>query len=140
MLRLDHFIFLRLRIGPGIIDIGAKIVGINMATIHAMESYGLLGLGRNALDFGSSNLYRATADEVTAFVKRHNPKAHCDLKAWAERLATGSQPDASGRALNEAFVGELLEVAGMGYDAVDIADGCKTTIVDPYTWLRSGVG
>ena len=105
-------------------------MGINMATIHAMEGYGLLGHGRNVLDFGSSNLYTATADEIAAFVKRYNPKPRSDLDTWSTRLAAGSQPDASGRALNEAFVGDLLEAAGMGYDAVDIADGYKTTIVD----------
>jgi hypothetical protein len=113
-----------------LINIGAKIMGINMATIHMMESYGLFGHGRNVLDFGSSNLYTATADEITAFVKRYNPKPRSDLNAWAARLAAGSHPDSSGRVLNEAFVGELLEAAGMSYDAVDIADGYKTTIVD----------
>lgn len=101
-----------------------------MATIHEMEGYGLLGRGRNVLDFGSSNLYTATADEITAFVKRHNPKPRSDLAAWASRLAAGSLPDASGQASNQAFVGELLEAADMGYDAIDIADGYKTTIVD----------
>jgi len=101
-----------------------------MATIHVMESYGLFGHGRKVLDFGSSNLYTATADEITAFVKRYNPKPRSDLDAWSMRLAAGSQPDASGQTRNQAFVGDLLEAAGMGYDAVDIADGYKTTIVD----------
>jgi hypothetical protein len=105
-------------------------MGISMATIHVMESYGLLGSGRNVLDFGSSNLYTATADEIVAFVKRHNPKPRSDLNAWAAGLAAGSLLDASGQALNKAFVGEMLEEAGMGYDAIDIADGHKTTIVD----------
>ena len=95
-----------------------------------MESYGLLGRGRKVLDFGSSNLYTATTDDIVAFVKRYNPAPRSDLSAWAARLAAGSQPDASGQALNQAFVGELLEAAGMGYDAIDIANGYKTTIVD----------
>jgi hypothetical protein len=130
MLRLKHLHFLRLRFGPGIINTGAKIMGISMATVHVMERYGLLEAGRNVLDFGSSNLYTATADEIMAFVRRHNPKPRSDLNAWAARLAAASMPDASGQALNQAFAGELLEAAGMGYDAIDIADGYKTTIVD----------
>ncbi len=105
-------------------------MGISMSMIHVMEGYGLLGHGRKILDFGSSNLYTATPEEVAAFVKRHNPKPRSDLDAWAARLAAGSQPDASGQALNQAFAGELFEAAGMGYDAIDIADGYKTTIVD----------
>jgi hypothetical protein len=105
-------------------------MGISMGTVHVMESYGLLGRGRKVLDFGSSNLYTATVDEIVAFVKRHNPQPRSDLSSWAARLATGSQPDGSGQALNQAFVGELFEAAGMGYDAIDIADGYKTTIVD----------
>ena len=89
------------------------------------------GGGRNMLDFGSSNLYTATADEIVAFVKRHNPEPRTRSRCLGRRgLAAGSQLDASGQALNQSFVGEMLEAAGMGYDAIDIADGYKTTIVD----------
>jgi hypothetical protein len=105
-------------------------MGITMSTVHVMERYGLLAAGRNVLDFGSSNLYSATAEEITSFVKRHNPAPRADLDAWARRLAAGSHPDASGNVPNLSFVGEMLEAAGMGYDAIDIADGYKTTIVD----------
>jgi hypothetical protein len=105
-------------------------MGINMATIHVMESYGLLAAGRKILDFGSSNLYTAEADEIVAFVKRHNPAPRTDLNAWAERMASGSQLGADGQALNQSFVGEMLEAASMVYDAIDIAVGYKTTVVD----------
>jgi hypothetical protein len=105
-------------------------MGISMAMVHIMESYGLFGPGRTVLDFGSSNLYTATASEISAFVRRHNPTPRVDLDRWAEQLAAGSQTDASGTALNQAFAGEMLEAAGMGYDAIDIAVGYKTTVVD----------
>ena len=105
-------------------------MGITMSNVHIMERYGLLATGRKVLDFGSSNLYTATADEISSFVKRHNPSPRGDIDAWAARLAAGSLTDASGTALNQSFVGEMLESAGMGYDAIDIADGYKTTIVD----------
>ena len=105
-------------------------MGILMPTIRIMEDYGLLGPSRSVLDFGCSNLYGATAEEVTAFVRRHNPNPRIDLNAWAERLAAGSGVDSSGQALNQAFVGEMLEAAGMRYDAVDIAVGYKTTVID----------
>jgi hypothetical protein len=105
-------------------------MGIHMGMVHVMETYGLLAAGRKILDFGSSNLYSARADEIAAFVRRHNPKPRADLDAWAERLAAGSQTDASGTPLNQSFAGELFEEAGMGYDAIDIAIGYKTTVVD----------
>ena len=105
-------------------------MGISMAIIQLMERYGLLAAGRNVLDLGSSNLYGATAEDITAFVRRHNPNPRADLDPWAQRLATGSGADASGQALNKSFVGEMLEASGMGYDAIDIAIGHKTTIVD----------
>ena len=105
-------------------------MGISMAIIQLMERYGLLAAGRNVLDLGSSNLYGATAEDITAFVRRHNPNPRADLDPWAQRLAAGSGADASGQALNKSFVGEMLEASGMGYDAIDIAIGHKTTIVD----------
>lgn len=105
-------------------------MGINMASIKLMEEFGILGANRNVLDFGSSNLYDATAAEIEEFVRRHNHRPRADLAAWAERLAAKSGKDTSGQAINGAFVGELLEAAGMGYDAIDIAAGYKTTIVD----------
>jgi hypothetical protein len=101
-----------------------------MATIHVMEPYGMFGAGRSVLDFGSSNLYGAEAGDIAAFVRRYNPRPRPDLDALAGRLAAGSQKDASGNALNTAFVGEMFEAAGMKYDAVDIAEGYRTTIVD----------
>lgn len=100
-------------------------MGINMPSIRIMEGYGLFGAGRSILDLGSSNLYEAPALEIIEFVKRHNPAPRKDLLVWANRLSAGSYGG-----MNDAFVGEMLEAAGMTYDAIDIADGYKTTIVD----------
>jgi hypothetical protein len=105
-------------------------MGITMGTVRVMEGYDLLHAGRKVLDFGSSNLYIASAPEIIDFVRRHNPNPRSDLESWAERMAAGSQTDAGGTALNQAFVGEMFEAAGMGYDAIDIAVGYKTTVVD----------
>ena len=105
-------------------------MGISMSTARLMEYYGLLGTGRNLLDFGSSNLYDASAQDISAFVRRHNLNPPEDLDAWAEKLAAGSGKDEHGNALNASFAGELFEAAGMGYTALDIAIGYKTTVVD----------
>lgn len=105
-------------------------MGIRMDVVHVMEDYGILGAGRKILDFGSSNLYGATTEQIVSFVQRHNASPRADLQSWAEKLAAGSGTDTGGTNLNGSFVGELFEAAGMGYDAIDIADGYKTTIVD----------
>lgn len=105
-------------------------MGITMAAIHTMESYGLLGSGRKILDFGSSNLYQASVEQVAAFITKHSATPPTDVHALATRLGNGSQMDASGNALNQSFVGEMFEACGIGYDAIDIAVGYKTTVVD----------
>lgn len=105
-------------------------MGISMSNVHILERYGLLGAGRNILDFGSSNLYSAEASEIMTFVRGHNPTPRADLSDWAKRLAAGSGKDASGTALNQSFVGELFEAIGMRYTAIDIAVGYKTKVVD----------
>jgi hypothetical protein len=102
-----------------------RAVGMLMTNVAQLERLGSLGFGRKVLDFGSSNLYSATAEEIAAFVKRHNPNPRDDLEAWADHLAAGAKPG-----LNQSFIGEMFEAAGMSYAAIDIADGYKTTIVD----------
>jgi hypothetical protein len=111
-------------------NFGGFLVGMYMEFFSALERYGLVGAGRKVLDLGSSNLYLATADEIKAFVRRHNPNPRDDLEAWAARMAAGAQPGADGQASNQSFVGEMLEAAGMEYDSIDIASGYKTTILD----------
>lgn len=105
-------------------------MGIGMSGIRQMEAFGLLAAGRRILDIGSSNLYAAAPDEIADFVRRHAEAPRADLEAWADTLAAGAGTDAAGTALNQAFVGEMFEAAGMGYDALDIAVGYKTTVLD----------
>lgn len=105
-------------------------MGISMGLLNQMEGYGLLGAGKALLDFGSSNLYDATAEDIAALIRRHNRQPRVDLDAWADKLALGSSRDSGGTPRNEAFVGQVLEEAGMIYDAIDIAVGYKTTVVD----------
>lgn len=71
-------------------------MGISMHYVNVMESLGLVGSGKRFLDFGSSNLYGATAEDIKAFVVRHNKSPREDLDAWAKRLADGSGVDAGG--------------------------------------------
>lgn len=105
-------------------------MGISMGAVWTLQRYGMLGAGKKLLDFGSSNLYAAEASDIVSFVQTHNANPRKDLEKWAEKLSAGSKTDANGANLNGSFVGELLEEAGMGYDAVDIAKGYKTEIVD----------
>lgn len=105
-------------------------MGIRMSTIHTFDAQGLFGYDRKILDLGSSNLYGAPMSEIIDFVRKYNPKPRADLDAWAGSLASRSGNAEDGQPRNQAFVGELLEAAGMIYDAIDIADGYKTTIVD----------
>lgn len=105
-------------------------MGISFGAILLLENYGLLGKGKTILDFGSSNIYEATPEEVIGFVERHNPLPRRDLCDWAQDFAEGSGRDEAGVATNRSFAGELFEVAGMTYDSIDIATGYNTTILD----------
>ena len=107
-------------------------MGITMNSIHTMAQKGLFGNGGiNVLDIGSSNLYSADQEAVEGFItkysKQYNQK---DLKSISERLAAGSAYVEGRGGLNEAFVGELFEQAGMEYTSIDIAYGYKTLLLD----------
>jgi hypothetical protein len=100
-------------------------MGVSLGEIERLERLGLLG--RSVLDIGSSNLYSAVTDRLTAFLERRGCRA--DI-TFAERLAAGSAYDSVRGGLNGAFLGELLERAGIDYRSLDIADGYRTTILD----------
>ncbi len=104
-------------------------MAIHWSVIHSMEALGMFPAKGSVLDIGCSNLYGAEPQDILDFVQRHNQGTSQDL-AWATALASrsGFRPD--GIALNQAFVGELLEAAGMTYEAVDIASSYRTTILD----------
>jgi len=106
-------------------------MGVNWAYVLKMEEYGLLPQrGSALLDIGSSNLYAADAVGIRAFVRRHAADAGDDLDAFAERVARGSGYGPVSGGLNESFLGEVIERAGFRYQAIDIADGYRTRIVD----------
>lgn len=106
-------------------------MGVNWVCVQKMEELGLFGNGAcRILDIGSSNLYRANAAEIADFVRRHNPVPRPDLERFAARMAQGSAYDPVTGGTNESFVGEVFEAAGMRYEAIDIAKGYRTTIVD----------
>lgn len=105
-------------------------MAISWSSLEAIEGARLLKPGAHVIDFGSSNLYHASAAQVEAFVARYAPTIPPNLSELAKRLEAGSKLGPDNQALNQAFIGEMFEAAGMTYDAIDIADGYKTTIVD----------
>ncbi|MDP2801173.1 MAG: hypothetical protein Q8O26_04740 [Phreatobacter sp.] len=106
------------------------MMAISWNSLDAIENARLLSPGAHVIDFGSSNLYHATAAQIEAFVARYATTIPDNLSELAQRLEAGSKLGPDGQALNHAFIGEMFEAAGMTYDAIDIADGYKTTIVD----------
>jgi len=106
-------------------------MGISFQMIQKMQELKLMPEKHTAvLDIGSSNLYSASKDEILQFLSSRGITKTTQLSSFAERLATDSLYDHGGGSKNTAFVGELLEKAGFKYDAIDIADGYKTTILD----------
>jgi hypothetical protein len=106
-------------------------MGVNWSYVRQMEERGFLRDGRvRVLDVGSSNLYEAEAGEIERFVRKYNTDPGPGLPEYAARAARGSAYDPVRGGLNETFLGDVLERAGIGYDSIDIAAGHKTTIVD----------
>jgi hypothetical protein len=106
-------------------------MGMTMAAVKRLDSYGLFGAGKNIADFGSSNLYSATAAEVEHFVRKYNPNNPSVFDAvWAQQFAAGTSYNSTEGGLNSSFVGELFDAAGMTYHSIDIAKGYQTTVVD----------
>jgi len=105
-------------------------MAISWSSLEVIEASGVLKPGARVIDFGSSNLYHATASQIEDFVRRYTANPPGNLPELAQRLEAGSKLGPDGQALNQAFIGEMFEAAGMTYDAIDIADGYKTTIVD----------
>lgn len=106
-------------------------MGVSWSFVLQMEALGMLARPDAALlDIGSSNLYNADAAGIAAFVRRHAADPGSDLDAFAERMARGSRYDPVTGGANESFLGEVLERAGFRYEAIDIARGYRTRIVD----------
>lgn len=106
-------------------------MGIAFSYIRKMDELGLFGRGGvNVLDIGSSNLYSATAGEVKGFLRKYGPSAFRGINDFSKCLEQGSGYDSVTGRRNEAFVGELLEAAGMHDESFDIAAGYRTTVLD----------
>jgi len=106
-------------------------MGISLGMIEKMQHLGLFGKGRIAvLDVGSSNLYSAPAEGVVRFLESQGIKTTAEIASFAERMDRGSAYDAVTGGINGTFVGELFEKVGFRYNAIDIADGYRTTILD----------
>ena len=105
-------------------------MGISFTMIQKMHEIKLMQEKQTAvLDIGSSNLYTADQDGILQFLSSHGITKTSQLSSFAKKLAEDSYYDPGG-GKNTAFVGELFEKAGFRYDAIDIADGYKTTILD----------
>ncbi len=107
-------------------------MGISLDMISKMGQLGLYGEGRiSVLDIGSSSLYNAPKEEILGFLSSQGiDTTSTDVVSFAERMERGSAYDLVTGGANGAFAGELFEKAGFRYNAVDIADGYRTTIVD----------
>lgn len=105
-------------------------MGISLNMIEKMHTFGLFGKKGAILDVGSSNLYSAPADGVVRFLESQGIQTSEDILSFAERMDKGSAYDDVTGGSNNAFVGELFEKAGFRYNAIDIADGYGTTILD----------
>ena len=106
-------------------------MGITLKAIQTLQDKSILTAATKALlDVGSSNLYQATPQGILEFLKAFGVSQDEASTAFAKKLAHGSAYDSVSGGKNEAFVGELFEKAGIRYEAIDIADGYRTTIVD----------
>lgn len=107
-------------------------MGITQSSIEKLNGIGLFKQdGMAVLDVGSSNLYSASEAGVKNFLAQYAPDLDgADVSAFASHLTQGSGYNPESGGTNDAFVGELFEKAGFSYDAIDIADGYRTTIVD----------
>jgi SAM-dependent methyltransferase len=106
-------------------------MGVTFSSILRLKGLGLLETANlRVLDIGCSNLYQATEEDIRKFVEEFAGESSVHTQALIKGLAEGSAYDPVHGGKNEAFVGEMLEIAGFPYDSIDIADGFKTTILD----------
>lgn len=102
-----------------------------MGAVTAMAHKGWLHPGVSVLDIGTSNLYGADSSAVAAFLSMFQPDLDATyVSGKSVDLAAGSGKDAAGQNLNEAFVGELFDLAGVHYESIDVAMSYKTTFCD----------
>jgi hypothetical protein len=105
-------------------------MGITLTVLEKLHARGCLKSGGAVLDIGSSNLYGASESGIREFLRSNGATAAAADSDNIRRLSEGSAYDAVSGGKNDVFAGELLEKANISYDAIDIADGYKTTILD----------
>lgn len=101
-------------------------MGVTLRKLDDLRERGALPAQSRVLDIGSSNLYSAEPTGIRSFLGHYDVSAGT---AFLDRLAAGSAYGPNG-GLNESFIGELLEKAGMTYLAFDVANGYRTQIFD----------
>ena len=106
-------------------------MGITLGMIQKLQGLSLFEKGGiSILDVGSSNLYSASSEGIVAFLSSFGIPLTVEVERFAERLSQGSAYDPVSGGENNAFAGELFEKAGFRYEAIDIANGYRTTILD----------
>ena len=105
-------------------------MALSFELIKVLEAYGIFRPGTSLLDVGTSNLYGAAYEDVIQFFERHKCVVNDDASDFAKAVAKGSGRSETGAALNEAWLGQLVEGIGMHYDSLDVAVGYKTRLTD----------
>src|ERR1700691_3549825 len=101
-------------------------MGVTLKALNDLREKGLLKKGAAVLDFGPSNLYSASEQGIRQFAAAYDTTID---DATIRRLSEGSSYGPGGTR-NESFAGELLDLVGLTYHSIDIADGYRTTIID----------
>lgn len=106
-------------------------MGITLKAIQTLQDKSVLTHATTSLlDVGSSNLYQANPQGVVEFLKVFGICQDKAVTEFAKKMARGSAYDSVTGGKNDSFVGELFEKAGIRYEAIDIAAGYRTTILD----------
>ena len=105
-------------------------MAVSWSVLEILDRAGLIARGGALLDIGTSNLYAADTERVVRFFREHGCSISPDVFAFAEELTKASGKNPDGSAINEAWLGQVIEAIGMEYDSIDIAVGYKTRTVD----------
>lgn len=107
-------------------------MGVSLERVVRLFAAGYVqGERPQVLDIGCSNLHSIDPEALKAFVRARNdvyePEA---LDQWARFMAAGGIMDSEIGGINGAWLGDLLERAGMSYTAFDIFHGYNTEAFD----------
>ncbi|MEO1206517.1 MAG: hypothetical protein AAFV45_09310 [Pseudomonadota bacterium] len=103
-------------------------MGIAFSVIEKLDTLGAFKKGGALLDVGSSNLYGASEAGVSSFTEKYSG-VKADTKVVSDIAAgSGYQQGLGGK--NEAWAGQVFDLAGFSYLAFDIAEGYKTEVFD----------